>query len=153
MKLYLDACCLNRPFDDQSQTRVRLESEAVLSILELAVAGSLEIIGSDIIDDELSQMPDDERREKVELLLASASSHILLTTAIERRAMELAEWGVAPLDALHLASAESAQAGCFLTMDDALLRKAGRHQSGLKVKVENPAKWLIQEMTDENGHA
>jgi hypothetical protein len=84
MKLYLDACCLNRPFDDQSQTRVRLESEAVLSILELAVAGSLEIIGSDIIDDELSQMPDDERREKVELLLASASSHILLTTAFAK---------------------------------------------------------------------
>ncbi len=73
MKLYLDVCCLNRPFDDQSQNRVRLEAEAVLSILELAGSGALEIIGSDIIDDELLQMPDNERREKVGLLLALAS--------------------------------------------------------------------------------
>jgi predicted nucleic acid-binding protein len=153
VKLYLDVCCLNRPFDDQSQNRVRLEAEAVLSILELAGSGALEIIGSDIIDDELSQMPNHERREKVGLLLALALSHILLTPAIERRAMELAKWNIAPLDALHLASAESAQADYFLTTDDDLLRKAGRRQSSLKVKVENPAKWLIQETTDENGHA
>jgi hypothetical protein len=91
MKLYLDVCCLNRPFDDQSQNRVRLEAEAVLSILELAGSGALEIIGSDIIDDELSQMPDNERREKVGLLLALALSHISLTPAIERRVIELAE--------------------------------------------------------------
>jgi predicted nucleic acid-binding protein len=122
---------LNRPFDDQLQNRVRLEAEAVLSILELAGSGALEIIGSDIIDDELSQMPDNERREKVGLLLTLASSHISLTSAIERRAMELAEWNIAPLDALHLASAEGAQADYFLTTDDDLLRKAGRRQSGL----------------------
>jgi predicted nucleic acid-binding protein len=131
VKLYLDVCCLNRPFDDQLQNRVRLEAEAVLSILELAGSGALEIIGSDIIDDELSQMPDNERREKVGLLLTLASSHISLTSAIERRAMELADWNIAPLDALHLASAEGAQADYFLTTDDDLLRKAGRRQSGL----------------------
>ena len=113
MKLYLDVCCLNRPYDDQSQNRVRLEAEAVLSILELAGTGTLEIIGSDIIDDELSQMPDNERREKVGLLLSLTSSHISMTPAIERRAMELTEWNIAPLDALHLASAESAQANYF----------------------------------------
>ena len=148
MKLYLDACCLNRPFDDQLQTRVRLEAEAVLSILEMAEAGELEIIGSDIIDDELSQMPDNERREKVELFLALASSQVALTLAIEQRAIELQKWNIAPLDALHLASAESARADYFLTTDDDLLRRAKR--AGLKVKIENPAKWLIQQTTDEN---
>jgi predicted nucleic acid-binding protein len=148
MKLCLDACCLNRPFDDQLQTRVRLEAEAVLSILEMAEAGELEIIGSDIIDDELSQMPDNERREKVELFLALASSQVALTLAIEQRAIELQKWNIAPLDALHLASAESARADYFLTTDDDLLRRAKR--AGLKVKIENPAKWLIQQTTDEN---
>jgi predicted nucleic acid-binding protein len=148
MKLYLDACCLNRPFDDQLQTRVRLEAEAVLSILEMAEAGELEIIGSDIIDDELSQMPDNERREKVELFLALASSQVALTLAIEQRAIELQKWNIAPLDALHLASAESARADYFLTTVDDLLRRAKR--AGLKVKIENPAKWLIQQTTDEN---
>ena len=147
MKIYLDVCCWNRPFDDQSQNRVRLEAEAVLSILEMSESGKLEIIGGDVVEDELSEMPDDERREKVELLLTLASSHILLTTAIERRAMELQKWNIAPLDALHLASAEDVSAD-FLTVDDDLIRKAKR--ASLKVKVENPAKWLIQETTDEN---
>lgn len=31
MKVYLDACCLNRPFDDQTQGRIRLEAEAFCS--------------------------------------------------------------------------------------------------------------------------
>ncbi len=147
MKIYLDVCCWNRPFDDQSQNRVRLEAEAVLSILEMSESGELEIIGGDVVDGELSEMPDDERREKVELLLTLASSHVSLTTAIERRAIELQKWNIAPLDALHLASAENISAD-FLTADDDLLRKA--QYAGLKVKVENPAKWLIQKTTDEN---
>ena len=149
MTIYLDVCCLNRPFDDQSQTRVRLEAEAVLSILEMAHERKVEVLGSDIINDELSQNPDNERREKVGLLISIASSHVSLTTAIERRSVELQKWGIAPLDALHLASAESARADCFLSTDDILLRKASRHRSDFKVKVENPAKWLIQLTTDE----
>jgi len=148
MKIYLDVCCWNRPFDDQSQNRVRLEAEAILSILETAQSRELEIVSSDIVDDELSEMPDDERREKVELLLELATLHVALTAGIEQRATELQKWKIAPLDALHLASAENAAADCFLTTDDDLLRKARR--AGLKVKVENPAKWLIQETMDEN---
>ena len=32
MKIYLDNCCFNRPFDDQTQERIHLESEAILMI-------------------------------------------------------------------------------------------------------------------------
>src|SRR5208282_1165842 len=150
MTIYLDVCCLNRPFDDQSQNRVRLEAEAVLSILEMADTGKLELAGSDIIDDELSQMPDVERREKVKLLLGSTPKSISLTATIVRRAAKLQKWNITPLDALHLASAEAARADYFLTTDDYLLRRARRHANELKVKVENPAKWVIQETTDES---
>jgi predicted nucleic acid-binding protein len=150
MTIYLDVCCLNRPFDDQSQHRVRLEAEAVLSILEMADARQLEIVGSDIIDDELAEMPDLQRRDKVELLLTIVSTQIALTTGIERRAVELQKRGLTSLDALHLAAAESAHADYFLTTDDNLLRKAIRHRADLKVKVENPAKWIIQEVRDES---
>lgn len=150
MKIYLDVCCLNRPFDDQSQPRVRLEAEAVLSMLKMAGERELELLGSDILDDELSQNPDAERREKLELLLDIAASHVALTAAIERRAAELQTWNITPHDALHLASAEAAHADYFLTTDDYLLRRARRHAGELKVKIENPAKWLIQETTDEN---
>jgi predicted nucleic acid-binding protein len=150
MTIYLDVCCLNRPFDEQVQNRVRLEAEAVLSIFEMANAGKLELAGSDIIDGELSQMPDDERREKVELLLGASTKHISLNTTIERRSTELQKWNISPLDALHLASAEAARVDYFLTTDDYLLRRARRHVDELKVKVENPVKWLIQEATDES---
>jgi len=150
MMIYLDVCCLNRPFDDQSQHRVRLETEAVLSILEMASAGKLELASSDIINDELSEMSDSERREKVELLLDVTTEHISLTAAIERRATELQQWNISALDALHLASAEAANADYFMTTDDYLIRRANRHADELKVKVENPAKWLIQEESDES---
>ncbi len=54
-------------------------------------------------------------------------------------------------DALHLASAEAGEADYFLTTDDHLLRRASRRQSDLKVKVENPAQWIIQRSSrDEN---
>ena len=76
--------------------------------------------------------------------------HVALTGTIERRAAELEKWHIAPLDALHLASAESTPADYFLTTDDELLRKARRRQAELKVKVDNPAQWLIQETTDES---
>ncbi|MDF2439948.1 MAG: hypothetical protein JWN98_932 [Abditibacteriota bacterium] len=39
MKIYLDVCCLKRPFDDQGQDRIHLESEAVLLILAHVEAG------------------------------------------------------------------------------------------------------------------
>ena len=129
---------------------MRLEAEAVLSILEMAVAGKLKLVNSDIIDDELSQMPDDERREKIELLLDASSKHVSLTTNIERRATAFHKWNITPLDALHLAAAEAAHADYFLAIDDYLLRRALRHARELKVKVENPAKWLIQESSDED---
>ena len=33
-KIYLDVCCLNRPFDAQSQPRIRLETEVTTEVLE-----------------------------------------------------------------------------------------------------------------------
>ncbi|MDR0764761.1 MAG: hypothetical protein LBE65_04120 [Synergistaceae bacterium] len=32
MRVYLDNCCYNRPFDDLSQDRVYLEAEAVMAV-------------------------------------------------------------------------------------------------------------------------
>ncbi len=35
MLIYLEMCCLKRQFDDQSQLRIRLETEAVLGLLAM----------------------------------------------------------------------------------------------------------------------
>lgn len=47
MKIYLDNCCYNRPFDDQTQERIHLESEAMLTILQRGQLGMYIIVGSD----------------------------------------------------------------------------------------------------------
>ena len=44
MRIYLDNCCYNRPFDDQTQDRIHIESEAVLAILKACENGLLQIL-------------------------------------------------------------------------------------------------------------
>ena len=47
MKIYLNCCCLQRPFDDRYQPRVAVEAEAILVVLALCESDHLEFISSD----------------------------------------------------------------------------------------------------------
>jgi len=53
VSIYLDVCCLNRPFDDWTQERVRLKGDTILSIIERVRAGQWQLIGSEAIAVEL----------------------------------------------------------------------------------------------------
>ncbi len=106
MLIYLDACCLNRPFDDQSQERIRLESEAVLLILSRCEEGIWKLLASDVLDFEISRIPDEERQQKVMLLMSLAASRVEISRRVERRAAFLADRRFGAYDALHLACAE-----------------------------------------------
>jgi hypothetical protein len=139
--IYLDLCCINRPFDDQHQARVRLEAEAVLGLVQLARLGELTWIGSEVLDLECSRNPDADRRRKVEVLLSVAQSKVTAGMRERRRGRELEALGFRAFDALHIACAESARAEVLLTTDDRLRSQAARQQEKLAVRVENPAKW------------
>jgi len=65
LRVYLDNCCFNRPFDDQGQTRIRIETEAKLRIQELVREGKLELVWSYILDFENEANPFDERRTTI----------------------------------------------------------------------------------------
>jgi len=65
MKIYLDICCFNRPFDNQSQTRIRLESEAKLRIQDDILEGKFQLVWSYILDAENSENPFQERRRLI----------------------------------------------------------------------------------------
>ncbi|MHC5722065.1 MAG: hypothetical protein ACYTX0_61130, partial [Nostoc sp.] len=71
LSIYLDVCCLNRPFDDQSQERVRLESEAIRLILERIVSGEWSWVGSEVLIDEVGQTPDPDRRFRLSTSMTS----------------------------------------------------------------------------------
>jgi len=142
MKVYLDACCLNRLFDDQSQPRVRLETEAIALVLEKLSQGEWDWVGSEILLYEINQNPDLENRQRV-LSFASLMHKVIDTTEkILQRAEEFDEAGFDSYDAIHLASAEFGKADVFLTTDDQILKIASRRRNLLSFVIENPVKWL-----------
>lgn len=123
MAIYLDNCCLNRPYDDQSAPRVRLEAEAIDLILKAVAQRRLDIIWSVILDLENNQNPFEERRAAIEQWKLVALANVPDSAEVRNRARELHAHGFKPLDALHLACAISAQASHFLTVDDRILNK------------------------------
>ena len=142
-RIYLDVCCLNRPFDDQSQDRVRLESEAVLTVLTQIQRQEYELVSSDTLETELDQNPDIERRHKVRDILRLASYHTHVGVGESVRARELGRHGLGAYDAAHLACAESAGADLLLTTDDAFVNKV-RKANATKVRVCNPLQWIAE---------
>jgi predicted nucleic acid-binding protein len=143
-RVYLDACCLNRPFDDQRQPRIRLESEAVVFILARIQAGNDVWISSEVLDYELDQTPDLERRQRVQALTVDAGVRVELDNKVVERTQQITLYGFSTLDAAHIACAEAAQAEVFLTTDDKLLRRAQHNASRLYVDVTNPMVWLSE---------
>lgn len=134
--LYLDLCCLKRPFDDQRQARVREEAAAVASLVSRAENGELDLVRSPAHLVENDANPREDRRLAAALWIEGASVEIESSPEIESRARRLCDLGFTPLDALHLAFAEGAKATGFLTCDDRLLKLSERHE--LQVAVMNP---------------
>jgi predicted nucleic acid-binding protein len=141
--IYLDVCCFNRPFDDQTQSRIRVETEAILAILERCETGVWELISSEMVETEVAQIADQDRRQRIEGALLIARSRVLVDEIAANRGEELQNLGFQGFDAIHLACAEIAQADVFLSTDDRLLRRAARYRNSLTVAVDNPATWLI----------
>lgn len=141
MRIYLDVCCLNRPFDDQRQERVRLEAEAVLTLLRRVESGRWVLTGSEVVDFEIGQIIDLERRQRVYALAGLAITKHRMTQAVRTRAKEWIEQGLKPVDAFHIACAEDAGVDVFLTTDDQLLRVI-RRTGPARVPVNNPLPWL-----------
>jgi predicted nucleic acid-binding protein len=146
MRIYLDACCLNRPFDDQSQDRIRLESEAVVLILLRVHAGALRWVSSDVVDYEIGLTPNSSRRSRVAILAQTAPERVSLDDVAVARGAELEALGFRTFDALHVACAERAGVDVLLTTDDKLVRLAARRADQLRVGVENPLSWILEEI-------
>jgi predicted nucleic acid-binding protein len=122
-RIYLDVCCLNRVFDDQTQNRIYLETQAIITIINQCQLGIWKLISSDVLDAELSQTRDLERLKNVKKILSVAKIKVLSNLDQKKRTTELQKLGFSSYDAAHLASAEKSQADLFLTTDDRLLKK------------------------------
>lgn len=142
IRVYLDTCCFSRPSDDKRQLRVKLESEAILDIIERTVRGEWTLIGSEAVQEELAAIADPRRRMSAEGLAGFAAEHVGVDKDRKRRAGALERMGIRGYDSLHVACAEAAGADVLLTTDEALIRRARRLQHQLSVRVANPVFWL-----------
>ena len=122
MKIYLDNCCYNRPFDDQSQIRIHLETQAKLYIQDKIKEGIYHFVWSYILDYENGKTPYEEKRLAISPWRAIASSFIAEETEeILTFAESLVLRGIKTYDALHISCAVAAQCDYFLTTDKKLL--------------------------------
>lgn len=144
MRIYLDVCCLNRPFNDQAQQRIRLEAEAVRAILARIHAEEWVWISSSAVRYELLQTPDPDRRSKLSNLTLAASEVLPSSPAVLNRASDLVRQGFPPIDALHLSFAEQGSCDILFTTDDRFAGRCVRLSPSSRVRVVNPAAWILE---------
>ena len=145
MRLYIDTSVYNRPFDDQTQPRIWLETLALGLILQLVESGEATLVNSSVLEFENSRNPFPLRREWMERCLSLATEYERVDDAIRDRAQEYEKQGASAIDALHIATAESANVDFFIACDDRLLKK-GKH---FKVKSINPVDFVQQELGEQ----
>lgn len=121
MKIYLDNCCFNRPFDDQSQLKIHLEAQAKLDVQRRILSGEYILVWSYILEYENDQNPFDVRKEAIIEWKSIAQEYIDESEEILCFAEQLQKKGIKPKDALHLACAVAANCDYFLTTDKKLL--------------------------------
>ena len=143
MRIYLDCCSLQRPFDDKSQPRIAVEAEAVLVILALCESDRLKLISSDVLLFEIGRIPDQDRKDDALAILKIAKEAVELTPEIEALARKLGASGLKPLDALHLAFASVSKVDYFCTCDDKFLKKA-KSFDRLNIKVVSPTEMVME---------
>lgn len=123
MKIYLDNCMFNRPFDEQAHIRIRLETEAKLAIQEEIRRGTYQLVWSYILDYENSKNPFQERKEQIIKWKKYAIADIEENSNVIKTALLINELGLQKMDSLHLACAIFAKADYFLTTDDKVIKK------------------------------
>ena len=135
--LYLDNCSFNRPFDDQTQTKIHLETIAKLQIQKQIINGKYELAWSPILEFENSENPYTYRRENIIKWKNVAVKSVDGNDNVFRKMQLHIKNGIKPKDALHLAFAEYMEVDYFITTDKGLLNKSIRG-----VNVINPIDFI-----------
>lgn len=144
MKIYLDNCCYNRPYDDQSQLKISLETQAKLYIQDGIKDGVYELVTSFILRYENSANPYNIRRSSIESFIDLYSSIYVSIDDIDRikkLSKDIINTGVKAKDALHVACAIYSECDYFISTDRRLLKyKSDR------VRIVDPLEFIRLEV-------
>jgi len=140
MKIYLDNCCYNRPYDDQKQMRINLETQAKLYIQQLIIQKKLRFVCSFILRYENSVNPNISNRDSISQFFINACEYVGSENIeeIRKSADDIMNHGIKMKDASHLACAIKAECDYFLTTDDKLIKR----YKGQLIKVLSPLAFL-----------
>jgi predicted nucleic acid-binding protein len=139
MIIYLDNCSFNRPFDNQKQIRIRIETEAKLYIQEQIIKGKLQLAWSYILDFENAANPFLERKETINNWKKYAVADTAETENIISAAEELFIKGIKSKDALHVACAIELNCEYFITTDREIIKKLTNFEP---IKVISPVDFI-----------
>ena len=123
MRIYLDMCCFSRPYDDQTQARIRLETEAKVLLQQHVKDGECELVWSAALDFECNNNPYEAHRHAIAQWRTLAVTVVMADHSVIATAQKLATDGVGAYDALHVASAVAGKVDLFVTTDDRLIKK------------------------------
>ena len=123
MRIYMDLCCFNRPYDSQTQARIRIETEAKVIIQQKIKDGECELVWSAILDYECGLNPFPEQRLAILHWRDIACTIVKVDEIVLEQARRLLTYGVAEYDALHVACSAAGHADMFVTTDDRLLKR------------------------------
>lgn len=135
MRVYLDNCAFNRPLDDQTRPRIRLETEAKLWIQDGVQAGTIELAWSYVLDFENSANPFEQRRLAIHRWKDRAALDVQENEDVLHIARELVGLRLKPTDALHVACAIAAEADYFVTTDDHII---ARNADVQRIEIVDP---------------
>lgn len=143
MRIYLDNCCFNRPFDKQEDIKIRIETEAKLNIQTNIKEGKIELVWSYILDYENSFNPSEDKQNIINEWRIYAVIDISETSSIVGFANELQKINIKSKDALHIACAVEGKCDYFLTTDTFILKKASQIYEKLNIYIKNPIDFIL----------
>lgn len=147
MRVYLDNCSYNRPYDDQSQMRIHLETQAKLHIQDMIRKEQIELVTSYILDFENSNNRSIQKKQTIEKFMKEYATLYVSNKNekdIARIANTIMETGVKEKDAYHVACAVMAECNYFVTTDDRLLK----YQTE-KIELVTPGEFIRRMEADE----
>jgi predicted nucleic acid-binding protein len=136
MRAYLDNCCFNRPYDDQSNITISLETQAKLYIQNLISQGKIEMATSYMLLYENGYNPYEMRKKAIKEYIEQNTTvyvSVMKQDIIVEKAREIMKTGVKYKDACHVSCALLAECDFFITTDKRLLK-----YNTDKIKMMNP---------------
>ena len=145
-KIYLDVCSLNRPFDDQTQMKIRLETEAKLFIQANIRDKKYSLVWSYMLDYENDKNPYEEKRSMIAPWKEISDAYCSSSDEVLQRGKEIMKHDIKSNDALHIACAIEKECDYFITTDNKLTNKTIEG-----IKIINPINFVLEtEDSNEN---